>query len=323
MHDRRRGNDLKDSTAGLSARKETLAAHLPPNRRALSQKDVSLPKPQHGSYKTVETPNPQRHSDQHSSDQQAPPRNVALQAALRRLKASSTRRTNSEDVSSASSTATQPVIVRTYSPSTPDEASSTQVRMEKHRRSRINKSYDLPPVESFSFQEILAAIDPEVRVSIDAIAEICGRSKLSLADEYGSHRPPQGELTFPHDDNRLADILPTHPNPTQEPLSSDLDHDRRNSTSLALVGTGQRNTRISSIPTAATSNINSDIYSESSHDPLNPSDHPDAQPSILPHVLTWIRRSSASITGSNESTPGERDPAAALHRILTKTKDTP
>lgn len=53
---------------------------------------------------------------------------------------------------------------------------------------------ELPPLSAFSFSEILAAIDPDVRLSIDKIAEICGKSKLSLANEYGSHLPPQAEL---------------------------------------------------------------------------------------------------------------------------------
>ena len=33
----------------------------------------------------------------------------------------------------------------------------------------------------------------DVKAEIDSIAEICGRSKLSLANEYGSHLPPHGE----------------------------------------------------------------------------------------------------------------------------------
>lgn len=322
MHEGRRGNDLKqDNTAGVPARKEIHPARGPASRPASSQKAIS--KPQNGGYKTVESGSPQRHS----SDQAAREPSVALQAALRRLKGTSTRRSNSADLSSASSTTTQPVLVRTYSASTADAGSSQQARMEKNRRSRINKSYDLPPVESFSFQDILASIDPEVRLSIDAIAEICGRSKMSLADEYGSHRPPQGELTYSDEENGVADIRPAHPNPAQEHPSPTLDHDRRNSASLALVGTsGQKKTGISSVPTAATSNINSDTYSESStHEFSNVNDpHLDAQSSILPHVLTWIRRSSASFAGSSESTiQVERDPTAALHRILTKTKEMP
>ncbi|KAJ4322486.1 hypothetical protein N0V94_002360 [Neodidymelliopsis sp. IMI 364377] len=53
----------------------------------------------------------------------------------------------------------------------------------------------LPAVEDFSFSAILRAVDPEIRDAIDAIAEICARSRLSLADEYDAHLPPQGEIT--------------------------------------------------------------------------------------------------------------------------------
>lgn len=53
----------------------------------------------------------------------------------------------------------------------------------------------LPSVEDFSFSAILRAVDPEIRDAIDAIAEICARSRMSLADEYDAHLPPQGEIT--------------------------------------------------------------------------------------------------------------------------------
>jgi hypothetical protein len=53
----------------------------------------------------------------------------------------------------------------------------------------------LPALEEFSFSAILRAVDPEIRDAIDAIAEICARSRLSLADEYDAHLPPQGEIT--------------------------------------------------------------------------------------------------------------------------------
>lgn len=52
----------------------------------------------------------------------------------------------------------------------------------------------LPAVDDFSFFGILRAVDPEIRGAIDAIAEICARSRLSLADEYDAHLPPQGEI---------------------------------------------------------------------------------------------------------------------------------
>lgn len=53
----------------------------------------------------------------------------------------------------------------------------------------------LPAVDDFSFSAILRAVDPEIRDAIDAIAEICARSRMSLADEYDAHLPPQGEIT--------------------------------------------------------------------------------------------------------------------------------
>lgn len=53
----------------------------------------------------------------------------------------------------------------------------------------------MPSADDFSFSAILRAVDPEIRDAIDAIAEICARSRMSLADEYDSHLPPQGEIT--------------------------------------------------------------------------------------------------------------------------------
>src|SRR5271163_2790328 len=53
---------------------------------------------------------------------------------------------------------------------------------------------ELPPVSDFSIEGIMAAIEPEIEGTIDAIAEIMGRSRLTLANEYESHMPPQGEI---------------------------------------------------------------------------------------------------------------------------------
>jgi hypothetical protein len=53
---------------------------------------------------------------------------------------------------------------------------------------------ELPPASDYSIESILAAIEPEIEGTIDAIAEIMGRSRLALANEYDSHLPPQGEI---------------------------------------------------------------------------------------------------------------------------------
>ncbi len=58
----------------------------------------------------------------------------------------------------------------------------------------MSKGDELPPVSDFSIEGILAAIQPDIEGTIDAIAEIMGRSRLTLANEYESHMPPQGEI---------------------------------------------------------------------------------------------------------------------------------
>lgn len=55
----------------------------------------------------------------------------------------------------------------------------------------------LPSDKDFSIDSILQAIDPDIHGTLDSIAEICGRSKLSLANEYGSHIAPLGEIRAP------------------------------------------------------------------------------------------------------------------------------
>jgi hypothetical protein len=58
----------------------------------------------------------------------------------------------------------------------------------------MGKRDELPPVSDFTIDGILAAIQPDIEGTVDAIAEIMGRSRLSLANEYDSHMPPQGEI---------------------------------------------------------------------------------------------------------------------------------
>ncbi|KAF4534020.1 uncharacterized protein LTHEOB_3633 [Lasiodiplodia theobromae] len=93
------------------------------------------------------------------------------------------------------SVSSRPVIVRTYSGGT-----SSSRRGSSHRRGESSSSQmpqrpvSLPPAADFSFDGILHAVEPEISGAIDAIAAICARSKLSLADEYAAHRPPHEVL---------------------------------------------------------------------------------------------------------------------------------
>ena len=86
----------------------------------------------------------------------------------------------------------QPVIVRVHSAI----ASAHQNPAPRTARflTSMNNKDELPPVSDFSIEGILAAIEPEIEGTIDAIAEIMGRSRLTLANEYDSHMPPQGEI---------------------------------------------------------------------------------------------------------------------------------
>ncbi|KAM0723640.1 hypothetical protein Q7P37_000628 [Cladosporium fusiforme] len=79
----------------------------------------------------------------------------------------------------------QPVLVRSYTSPKPTPSGSPSGR-----------SHVLPPIAAFSFADILRAADSaEFQSAIDGIAEICARNHMSLAEEYGSHLPPVGEIT--------------------------------------------------------------------------------------------------------------------------------
>lgn len=133
-------------------------------------------------------------------------------AALRALNApafhsSPAKSKSAKSTSSRTTVTSQPVVVRTYSGSR--HASRAGSGFNTPRSFAMNghttasalsaglagRTEHLPSAEEFSFSAILRAVDPEIREAIDAIAEICARSRMSLADEYDAHLPPQGEIT--------------------------------------------------------------------------------------------------------------------------------
>ena len=181
---------------------------------------------------------------------------------------------------------TQPVLVRSYDnkmkfarPSRPKETESSLDEISQDIK------YELPPLSAFSFQEILAAIDPEIRGSIDQIAEICGRSRLSLANEYDSHMPPHGGLDR-HNAEESVEAMPNmmhhHLEPLEETASShahssaevqvsadvstqdtpDLSSEEARSSSWALLGI-QSSSEVNA--TAVTSNPITQSYNVTSH----------------------------------------------------------
>lgn len=117
---------------------------------------------------------------------------------------------SAKSTSSRTTLSSQPVVVRTYSGSRHNSRPSSGVntpRLFAGMSGSASQSPSfltaglagrdgrLPAADEFSFSAILRAVDPEIRDAIDAIAEICARSRMSLADEYDAHLPPQGEIT--------------------------------------------------------------------------------------------------------------------------------
>jgi hypothetical protein len=107
------------------------------------------------------------------------------------------RHQSTKSTSPDTSITSQPVLVRTYTRverSRPSSAANPSVRGLSQS---MPQTANLPSVDAFSFDGILRAIEPDINEAIDGIAEIYARSRLSLADEYGSHLPPQGEIMAP------------------------------------------------------------------------------------------------------------------------------
>lgn len=105
-----------------------------------------------------------------------------------------------------STTPSQPVLVRAYSGNAED-TTGKQSTMSARRLFPFTGSKSsttshpsgppLPTAKDFSIENILQAIEPDISGTLNSIAEICGRSRLSLANEYGSHIAPLGEIRAP------------------------------------------------------------------------------------------------------------------------------
>ena len=101
-----------------------------------------------------------------------------------------------KSASSNISLTSQPVLVRAYTyanRSLPTSAIPHDIGAPQSMTAAAN----LPSVDSFSFDGILRAIEPDIHDAIDGIAEIYARSKLSLADDYDAHLSPQGQAAAP------------------------------------------------------------------------------------------------------------------------------
>ncbi|KAI1621951.1 hypothetical protein EDD37DRAFT_501316 [Exophiala viscosa] len=85
----------------------------------------------------------------------------------------------------------QPVLLRVHS-----DTASIQIHPTNRstKRARDMSREELPPIQEYSIQSILAAVREEIEDDVNAISEILGRSRLVLADQHDSQLPPQGEI---------------------------------------------------------------------------------------------------------------------------------
>ncbi|KAF3034494.1 hypothetical protein E8E12_003939 [Didymella heteroderae] len=155
----------------------------------------------------------EQHNDLAASTGSVPSTTTTLTNTLPPLQSAAIRALNApafhaqgkpaKSTSSKTTVTSQPVVVRTYSgsrhTSRPGSGFNTPRSFAMNGQSNASalsaglarQNEQLPAIEDFSFSAILRAVDPEIRDAIDAIAEICARSRMSLADEYDAHLPPQ------------------------------------------------------------------------------------------------------------------------------------
>ncbi|KAK8100041.1 hypothetical protein PG999_010415 [Apiospora kogelbergensis] len=147
-------------------------------------------------------------------DSTAADRTTALRELNRSQPSSRHRYTKSTGAPSTATRTTtgtysQPVIVRTYtgplrppSPAAPRAVAfpspRPRPRPKRPTGGRVGMAWNdvkLPPLEAFSFKNIMADIQQDIGADLDRIAEICARSKYSLSNQYEVHVVPHGSGT--------------------------------------------------------------------------------------------------------------------------------
>ncbi|KAI5923850.1 hypothetical protein F4810DRAFT_667796 [Camillea tinctor] len=157
--------------------------------------------------------------------------------------------------STTTGTYSQPVLVRTYSGPAPASSSSTRTRptsrrdpfsvvsmtsntpsmrlgrhggassdtRQKTKRKVPPNEAMLPPLEAFTFKNIMVDMQEDIVTHLDRIAEICARSRYSLSNQYEVHVVPHGSGA-----GFVASLassgLPVPGGPTLQAISSDEEH---------------------------------------------------------------------------------------------------
>ena len=130
--------------------------------------------------------------------------------------------------SDAHSPFTAPVTVV---PAPPSTNTPEAMRNTDKRASTSSPTTSPPDPAEFAFPTLLSSLGPEADDAIDKIAEICGRSRMSLADSHGAHLPPLGGDTILHHVHREPEDLNSDGVQTRS-MSRRLRQDERASTVL-------------------------------------------------------------------------------------------
>lgn len=207
--------------------------------------------------------------------------NLVRQAAINRSVVKGKGPAQIKPTDSSSFASSKPVLVR---------APSTGPGMKRKTKIRVgSESPQLPTLESFSIQDILNSIGPEADASIEAIAEICGRSKMSLAEEHGSHRPPHVQLVTTG--SSPAESLPSMRLEPVSEVDSNGPHTRSKSRFLKLANVIGDGETVPADATAAISNVTSHAHLKHMNTRQDESLAAPASTPLFSQVSAWLRRS--------------------------------
>ncbi|KAL8848979.1 MAG: hypothetical protein Q9221_006010 [Calogaya cf. arnoldii] len=254
-------------------------------------------------------------------------RHRAREAALCRLNGQDSQARRRPKVSDSGSVAsTQPVLVKEYSQDAPLSSSPKRAKMRSTKRSSGYRASEMPPLESFSFQDILASLDSDVALSIDKIAEICGRSKMSMADEYSSHMPPQSDFSITGMQDSGNEVVVSRLDPVEEACSTHEDlvdgskTTRSQVARLSLAGPVVSHSELRSAPVTATSVVPS--HTKSSAVPDHASTVSENREFHENQLVAWLRTSRSSDSRPLHGSRRDSGAANALQRILQNTRET-
>ncbi|KAI9885157.1 MAG: hypothetical protein M1823_003044 [Watsoniomyces obsoletus] len=197
-----------------------------------------------------------------------------------------------------------PVIVRTYSGTPPLD----HHRYHRHRVAAIREEEiaremrpppNLPPVEAFSFDDILKNVETEVGGALDAIAGICASCRYSPANHYDVHMPPH----IHNNNNETESDDPINPTTTithGQPYTSTIDPQGRGQHHVDLIE--------SEYHTWNNQHHHTSSVHESHHSPMAfiESTRPTSLTALpAPEILTELRRTDERIRpgGNTNNTP--------------------